>query len=213
MPAKEVSFPVSSSVLPRIFCLVSAADDLALLPALAEAGIDGFQIRDHGATTRELMELARIVRAAVKPSGATVVVNDRLDVALTTGADGVHLGAEDLPVSAAARLAAGIAPRLIIGATCRDAAAVRRAAVEGATYAGFGPVFTSGSKPGLPSPRGLDAVTAASGSLPLIAIGGIDAANAAAARAAGAHGVAVIGAIWRQPDPLIAAKELVRAVA
>ncbi|MEO5664756.1 MAG: thiamine phosphate synthase [Nocardioides sp.] len=194
--------------LARLFCLISATDDLDLLEDLALAGVTGFQVRDKDATTRELVALTRLVLAAVRPSGATVIVDDRLDVALATGADGVHLGADDLSVVDARR----IAPDLVVGATCRSAAAVHRAAADGATYAGFGPVFATTSKTGLPDPLGLDAIGAAAGVLPLIAIGGVDAAGARASRAAGAHGVAVIGSIWRHPDPAAAAKELVTAV-
>lgn len=194
--------------LARLFCLVSATDDLDLLEDLALAGVTGFQVRDKDATTRELVALTRLVLAAVRPSGATVIVDDRLDVALATGADGVHLGSDDLSVLDARRLA----PDLLIGATCRDRPAVERAAADGATYAGFGPVFATASKAGLPDPLGLDAISAAAGVLPLIAIGGIDATGARASRAAGVHGVAVIGSIWRHPDPVAAAKELVTAV-
>jgi thiamine-phosphate pyrophosphorylase len=203
MPAKEVT-----DVLPRLFCLVSTTDELSLLPALAEAGVDGFQVRDKTVTTRELVELTRLVRASVAPYDATVVVDDRLDVALAAAADGVHLGADDLAVGDARR----VAPGLLVGATCRDRTAVEQAALDGASYAGFGPVATSTSKTGLPAPLGIDAITAAAGVLPLVAIGGIDAARARQARAAGAHAVAVIGSVWRHPDPVSAAKELVRAV-
>ncbi|WP_107704741.1 thiamine phosphate synthase [Nocardioides allogilvus] len=199
---------LSRSSLPRIFALVSAADDLDLLEGLAAAGVTGFQVRDKDATTRELVELTRLVLAAVRPAGATVVVDDRLDVALATGADGVHLGADDLAVADARRLA----PDLLIGATCRDRGAVERAAADGASYAGFGPVFATTSKAGLPAPLGPDAIRSVTGALPLVAIGGVDAVGARAARAAGAHGVAVIGSIWRHHDPLAAAKELVTAV-
>ncbi|MEX0429096.1 thiamine phosphate synthase [Nocardioides sp. DS6] len=196
-------------MVPKLFCLVSSSDDLALLPALAEAGVDGFQVRDKSATTRELVELTRVVRGSVEMYDATVVVNDRVDVALAAGAAGVHLGADDLPVREARR----IAPRLLIGATCRDREQVAAAAHDGADYAGFGPLFATQSKSGLPDPFGLGALAAAHGVLPLIGIGGIDAVRAGGARAAGAHGVAVIGGLWRQPDPLVAAKELVTAVA
>lgn len=195
-------------MLPRLFCLVSSIDDLSVLEDLALAGVDGFQVRDKQATTRELVELTRIVVAAVRPTGARVVVDDRLDVALAAHADGVHLGADDLAVADARRLA----PDLVIGATCRDRDAVLRAREAGATYAGFGPVFETTSKAGLPGPLGTEAVADASGVLPLVAIGGIDAARARACRAAGAHGVAVIGSIWQPPDPVSAAKELVAAV-
>ncbi|MER6971227.1 thiamine phosphate synthase [Nocardioides sp. NPDC000445] len=198
--------------LPRLFCLVSTTDDLTLLPALAAAGVDGFQVRDKGATTRELVVLTASVIELVAAYEARVVVDDRLDVALAAGADGVHLGASDLPLADARRIADAVAPGLIIGATCRDRAAVEAAAAAGADYAGFGPVFATTSKAGLPDPLGVSAVTDAAGVLPLIAIGGISAASAGPVRAAGAHGVAVIGGLWRQPDPLQAAKELVEAV-
>lgn len=193
--------------LPRLFCLVSSRDDLSLLPALAAAGIDGFQVRDKTASTADLLALVSSVRAVV--GGACLVVNDRLDVALAAGADGVHLGAEDLPVAAARRLA----PGLLIGATCRSREAVLAAAADGADYAGFGPVLASSSKAGLPAPLGVAGLAAATGALPLVGIGGVDAPTARALRRAGAHGVAVIGSLWRDPDPVVAAKELVSAVA
>ena len=205
--AKERPLHHRLHTVPRLFCLVASEHDLALLPALAAAGVDGFQVRDKRATTRELIALTRAVLAAVGP--AIVTVDDRVDVAVAAGADGVHLGADDLPV----RDARAQAPHLLIGATCRTQEAVARAAADGADYAGFGPVFATDSKPGLPDPLGLAAVTAAAGVLPLVAIGGIDPGRAARARAAGAHGVAVIGSIWRRPDPGQAAKELVAAVA
>lgn len=195
--------------LPRLFCLVSHRDDLSLLAALADAGVGGFQVRDKTLPTGALVALTRTVLDAVRPAGATVVVNDRVDVALAAGADGVHLGAEDLAVADARRLA----PALLIGATCRSRAEVAAAAADGADYAGLGPVFATDSKPGLPAPLGVAAVTAAAGVLPLVAIGGLRAATAGEVRAAGAHGAAVIGAIWRQPDPVVAARELVAAVA
>ena len=194
---------------PRIFCLVDATDDLAVLPALAEAGVEGFQVRAKGLADAVLLALAASVIAAVRPLGALVVVNDRVDVALASGADGVHLGRDDLPVAAARRLA----PDLVVGATCRDRDQAWRAAADGADYAGFGPIFGTASKKGLPAPLGTEAVRAAAGVLPLVGIGGIEAASARAVRAAGAAGVAVIGAIWRQPDPVLAARELVEAVA
>lgn len=192
----------------RLHCLVSERDDLTLLAALAGVGVDGFQVRAKGLSTVELVVLTRAVLDAVRPYGACVVVNDRVDVALVTGADGVHLGHEDLAVADARRLG----PDLVIGATCRTRADVEAAAAAGADYAGFGPVFATDSKAGLPVPVGLPVLTAATGVLPLVAIGGIGARGARAARAAGAHGVAVIGGIWRQRDPVAAAKELVTAV-
>lgn len=192
--------------LPRIFCLVSGDDDLTLLPGLAAAGIRGFRIRDKDLTTRALIALTRTVRAAV--GSALVSVDDRVDVALATGADGVHLGTDDLP-PLDARL---MAPRLLIGATCRTPGAVATARAAGADYATFGPVFTAASNTGLRAPLGLAAVTEAARLLPLVAVGGLNPSRAAEVRTAGAHGVTVGGSIWRQPDPVQAAKELAAAV-
>lgn len=193
-------------MLPRLFCLVSGSDDLALLPALAAAGVDGFQVREKEYGGRELLDLTLAVMTAVPQ--ACVVVNDRLDVALAAGADGVHLGAGDLPVERARRLA----PRLLVGATCRSREEVEDAARAGASYAGFGPMFATSSKAGLPQPLGVDALAAAAGILPLVGIGGVDASRTAAVMGAGAHGVAVIGGIWRTPDPISAARALAGAV-
>jgi thiamine-phosphate pyrophosphorylase len=189
--------------------LVDAADDLTVLPALVSAGVDGFQVRAKGLADAALLAFAEEVVAAVRPLGAVVVVNDRVDVALASGADGVHLGRDDLPVAVARRLA----PDLLVGATCRDRDQARQAAADGADYAGFGPVFATDSKSGLPAPLGTDAVRESAGILPLIGIGGVDAGTAPALRAAGAHGIAVIGAIWRQRDPVAAARGLAEAVA
>lgn len=194
--------------LPRIFCLVSDEHDLSLLPAIAEAGVTGFQVRAKSLGSAALLDLTRDVLAAVGGLGAVVVVNDRVDIALAAGADGVHLGAEDLPVA----LARSLAPDLLIGATCRTRSDVETARAAGADYAGLGPVFASGSKQVAGGPLGVAAVARAEGVLPLVAISGIDAGNAGAAIGAGADGVAVIGGIWSRPDPVAAAKELVAAV-
>lgn len=192
----------------RVHCLVSDRDDLTLLASIAAAGVDGFQVRAKDLGTRDLVALVRAVRDAVAPHGATVVVNDRLDVALASGADGVHLGAADLAVADARR----IAPQLMIGATCRSRSEVLAAAADGADYAGVGPVFATTSKTGLPDPLGTTGLRGAGDLLPIVAIGGITAANAAAVIAAGASGIAVIGGIWRPPDPVRAAEELLAAI-
>ena len=194
---------------PRIHCLVSDRDDLSVLSAMAQAGIDGFQVRAKDLGGRALVALTRAVLDAVRPYAARVLVDDRPDVALAAGAHGVHLGADDLAVADVR----GFAPGLLIGATCRSRADVQAAAAAGADYAGFGPVHATTTKSGLPAPLGTAAITAAAGVLPLVAIGGITPDRAAQARAAGAHGVAVVGAIWRHPDPVSVAKELVAAVA
>lgn len=193
-------------MLPKVFCLVSASDDLRLLPALFDVGVAGFQVRDKQLGQRARVVLASAVRHAVP--AATIVMNDDVDAALAAGAEGVHLGAQDLPVAAARAMA----PGLIIGATCRSRSDVERAAADGADYAGFGPLFATASKQGLPQPLGVAALSDAAGILPLIGIAGVDAGNAASVIAAGAHGVAAIGGIWRAADPVAAAAAIVSAV-
>lgn len=200
---------MSHRVLPSLFCLVGPTDDLTVLAGLAAAGVRGFQVRAKDRPDREVLDLARHVRGQVEGHGALVVVNDRVDLALAAGAAGVHLGADDLPVADARR----IAPHLLVGATCRDRAQVIAAREAGADYAGLGPVFATASVAGLPEPLGPESVRRAAGVLPLVAIGGVTAPRAAEVRAAGADSLAVIGAIWRQPDPVGAAKELLDVIA
>lgn len=203
-------------MVPRLMCLVSSSDDLALLPALAMAGVGAFQVRDKTLERDGLIALTNHVMNLVP--AARVVVNDRVDVAVITGADGVHVGASDMPVADVVGLverAQGrgfLSPRFLVGATCRTADDVRAAADAGASYVGMGPVFATTSKEGLPAPLGVDGLRDAPGRLPVLAIGGIDTSNAAAVMATGVHGLAVIGGIWRTPDPVAAARELVATI-
>lgn len=205
-------------MVPRLMCLVSSGDDLARLPALAMAGVDAFQVRDKTLERDGLIALTNHVMNLVP--AARVIVNDRIDVAVITGADGVHVGTSDLPVAEVAAMvgraqARGfLSDRFLIGATCRTAVDVRAAGDAGAAYAGVGPVFATSSKDGLPDPLGVEGLGAAvvHGGVPVLAIGGIDADNAAEVVAAGAHGVAVIGGIWRAADPVAAARALAAVV-
>lgn len=204
-------------MVPRLMCLVSSTDDLALLPALAMAGVDGFQVRDKTLGRDGMIALTNHVMNLVP--AARVVVNDRVDVAVITGADGVHVGASDMPAADVvamverAQARGFLPPRFLVGVTCRTAADVRAAADAGAAYAGVGPVFATNSKEGLPDPLGVDGLEGTGTVLPVLAIGGIDARNASSVVATGVHGVAVIGGVWRASDPVAAARELVAAVA
>lgn len=190
-------------LVPR-FHVITPVVDLALLRALVTAGVDAIQVRDKTADDRTLLGFCEAVRALP----VTLIVNDRIDVAMAAGADGVHLGAADLPVASARTLSA----RLMIGATCRSYDDVVRARDEGATYAGVGPVYASTTKPGLPSPLGLSGLAAASGVLPVVAIGGLTTARVPRVLAAGAHGVAVVSAVAHSPDPPRAAREIASAL-
>ncbi|HET7326783.1 MAG TPA: thiamine phosphate synthase [Nocardioidaceae bacterium] len=186
-------------------------DVLAITAAALDAGVRWVQVRAKHHTDRELMLLTEAVLDLARPSGATVVVDDRADVAHAAGAHGVHLGATDLPVERVRRM---LGAEAVIGATARDSAEAAAAAAAGATYVGVGPVFATSSKTGLPAPVGIDTVAAvaADTDLPVIAISGIDAGRAQALRRAGVHGVAVLSAVSEAADPAMAAADLLDAV-
>jgi thiamine-phosphate pyrophosphorylase len=161
----------------------------------AEAGLEAarrgatiIQLRDPAATVRRLEEEAtRLVRESPLP----VVVSSRLDLALASQAAGVHLPEEDIPVATARRL---LGASRLLGRSVHSLEPARRAAEEGADYLVFGPVFATGSHPGR-EPTGLQALRdlARAVPIPVLAIGGVDAARAEACRMAGAAGFAAIG--------------------
>lgn len=181
--------------------------ELATTEALLRAGAPLVQVRTKAIDDRARLRTASVVLSAARAVGATCLVNDRVDIALAAGADGVHVGADDLPAAVARRL---LGRDAIVGATCRDAEDARRAQAEGASYLGVGPVFATSTKTGLPDPmgpRGVEAVAAAV-DVPVIAISGITADNAAAVLDAGAWGVAVVGAVYGAVDPVASLRQL-----
>ena len=203
-------------MLPRFHLLTDfpVLDEAALVRLLAVLGsgagvVDAVQVRAKQASDREVVAWTRELVALARPRGTRVIVNDRLDVALAAGADGVHLGREDLPVAAARAIApAGF----LVGATCRSPEHAVRARADGADYAGVGPVYATTTKLGLPEPLGLDVLAATAREIPAIAIGGITATGVRDVMAAGAHGVAVVAAVWEDPDPPRAAREIAELV-
>ncbi|MDE0805266.1 MAG: thiamine phosphate synthase [Acidimicrobiales bacterium] len=181
--------------------------DLITTQALVRDGAPLVQVRTKGVDDRGRLELAAAVVRAARSAGATCLVNDRVDIALAAGADGVHVGKDDLPAASARRL---LGAGAVVGATCRNAEDARRAEGEGASYVGVGPVYGTSTKTGLPDPigpRGIEAVAAAV-DIPVIGISGVTAANAGAVLDAGAWGVAVVAAVYRADDSLAALHEL-----
>jgi thiamine-phosphate pyrophosphorylase len=188
-------------------------DAVAVAAAALTAGTPVVQVRvEDGASDREAYELAARIKRLCDGHGATCLVNDRLHVALAVGAAGGHVGDDDLPVAAARRV---LGPAAVLGATCRDPASARAAVAAGASYLGVGPAYDTSTKDGLPAaigPAGIGAVAAAVPDTPVIAIGGVTAARIAPLLAAGAHGVAVVGAVSGAPDPALAVRELLHAL-
>lgn len=202
---------------PRLYALIDPAqcgghEPVPLAEAVVEGGATLIQLRDKNSTTRAMIAGAKAVIAALAGSGVPVLINDRVDVALASGAAGVHLGQDDMPAETARRL---LGPEAIIGITVRSVEEARAAPVEHADYVGVGGVFSTVSKDNPTPPIGLEGLTRLAGVLrakrpdiPLAAIAGITADNAADIIAAGADGIAVISALAQRTDPKAAAREL-----
>jgi thiamine-phosphate pyrophosphorylase len=139
--------------------------------------------------------------------GAALFVNDRVDVAMLFGADGAHVGPEDLPALAARRL---LKPPALLGVSAGTLAEAKRAVKDGADYIGVGPIFATRTKADAGAPLGTDALAAIvrAVSVPVVAIGGIDHENVAAVGATGAAGAAVVSAVVSAPDMAAAARAL-----
>ena len=178
-----------------------------VVAAAVSGGVTCVQLREKHCSTREFLEEARRVRELLVGTGVPLIINDRLDVALAVAADGVHLGQNDMHISDARRL---VGERLVIGISAESVADAIRAEAEGADYIGASPVFTTPTKTDTAPPLGLDGLRAIRRAvqLPLVAIGGIDANNAAQVLRAGADGLAVVSAIVSAPCPRTAAAGL-----
>ena len=178
-----------------------------VVAAAVSGGVTCVQLREKHCSTREFLEEARRVRELLVGTGVPLFINDRLDVALAVAADGVHLGQNDMHISDARRL---VGERLVIGISAESVADAIRAEAEGADYIGVSPVFTTPTKMDTAPPLGLDGLRAIRRAvqLPLVAIGGIDANNAAQVLRAGADGLAVVSAIVSAPCPRTAAAGL-----
>jgi len=178
---------------------------------LAEAGVEALQVREKEVADRELLALARAARRSFPPPGL-LLINGRADVALAAGADGVHLPAAGLP-PAATRAVVG--PARLLGASTHQAGEIEAAAGSGLLdYVIFGPLHATPSKAGRILPRGISSLSdVARYGIPVLAVGGIDdGARAAAAIAAGAHGVAGIRA-FMDPERMRAIVAAVRTTA
>ncbi len=181
--------------------------------AAVGAGVDWVQVRDRelegAALVEHAQEIAEAARAGARARGdaVRVIVNRRIDVALAIGADGVHLGFDAVDPATARQL---LGPGPLIGVSCHAPEEVRGA--RDASYALLAPIFAPLSKRSSRPALGLQALARATGGVPVLAQGGIDAAAAAAAVASGAAGVAVTGAILMSPDPIVATGALRRAL-
>jgi thiamine-phosphate pyrophosphorylase len=188
---------------------ICGIDRLAVLEPALRGGIDVFQLRDKHASDDELLRAAETARALCERHGALFVVNDRPDIAVAAGADGVHLGQDDMPIAQAREI---VGADVLIGRSTHSPGQVDGA--HGADYIGVGPVHATPTKLGRPA-VGLDLVryAAAHAGVPFFAIGGIDSTNIAMVVAAGATRAAVVRAIGDAANPEATARELRAALA
>jgi thiamine-phosphate diphosphorylase len=164
------------------------------------------------AAARDMVDAAHALLAATRAAGALLFVNDRVDVAVIAGADGAHVGQDDLPVAAARRVSP---PGFLLGVSAESVELALQAEAEGADYVGVGPVYATGSKADAGEPIGLGRVAevAAAVRIPVVGIGGITVGDARAVVESGAAGVAVISAVMRADDPESAVREFLKVTA
>jgi thiamine-phosphate pyrophosphorylase len=199
----------------RLYALLDPAQSggrtMGELAALVGDGATLVQLRDKHGTTREMVDRARAIKAAL-PTDVPLLVNDRVDVALAADADGVHIGWDDME-AADARLLLG--KQAIVGLSLKSVRQAEAAPLDALDYVAIGGVFATRSKENPDPPVGLDgfkailaAVRTRAPNMPVCAIAGIDAGNAADVIAAGADGISVISALSLAPNPAAATRDL-----
>jgi thiamine-phosphate pyrophosphorylase len=185
----------------------SGGDLLAAVGRALGGGVRAVQLREKDLGARELLELARKMRELTFCRGAKLLINDRVDIALAAGADGVHLGGASMHPEDARRL---LGRGMLIGCSTHSAEEVAAAERGGADFVTFGPVFATPSKAAYGPPVGVDALrrACAAARIPVFALGGMGKRNVSEAVAAGADGVAAISAVLAAEDPGSAASEI-----
>ena len=173
----------------------------------AAAGVTAVQLREKSGSTRQFLEQASALRRAATELSIPLIINDRVDVALACGADGVHLGQSDMQCALARRI---VGKEMIIGVSVSTAGEAVEAEADGADYLGVGPLFATSTKADALPATGLSLLSTIRGAVrvPLVGIGGINYKNCGDVIRAGADGVAVVSAIISGADPGAAARAL-----
>lgn len=179
--------------------------------ASLEGGVRAVQLRGKDLPAAELYRLAKELRRLTSDFDATLIINDRPDIALAADADGVHIGVSSLPVAAARRILGG---GRVIGYSAHAIDEALRAEADGADFVTFGPVYYTPSKAAYGAPCGVKKLAEAVSALkiPVIALGGISPANITEALSAGIHGIAVISAVLADANPRVAAASLLEKI-
>ena len=184
---------------------------LSVLAQALKAGSPAIQLRERDLSAKELLALADEIRHLTGPRGSQLVINDRLDVALSVTGAGVHLRSDSLPVSVVRRL---VGADRLLGVSVHSVSEAKQAEADGADYVVFGPIYETPSKQMYGPPLGLPKLEEAARALgvPIVGIGGVTAARARDMRSAGAFGVAVITAILGAEDAGAATRALLDAL-
>lgn len=177
--------------------------------AALRGGAPAIQLRMKDAPAREMADVARALLAETRAAGALLFINDRVDVALAVGADGAHVGQDDLPADRARAIGP---PGFLVGVSAETVELARQAQAEGADYVGVGPVYATGSKADAGDAVGAARIAevAAAVRIPVVGIGGITIANAPPVMRAGAAGIAVISAVMRADNPEAAVRAMLQ---
>lgn len=190
--------------------LQSRFSHIELTEQAIAGGADTIQFRHKLGTTREMIQVATEMKRLCTEKGVIFIVNDRIDIAIASEADGVHLGQDDFPIPLARKL---LGDNRIIGGSAATMEEAKKCLSDGADYVGFGPVYPTGSKDDAGPVSGIDTLRniVETIPLPIIAIGGIDEENTWGIIQAGAHGIAVISAVCCKENPEEATKGLYEA--
>lgn len=193
-----------------LYVIMDGQTPLGLVRQLLDAGVRSIQLRDKQMSAGKQVRVARSLQDACRAQGALFFVNDHVDVALGIGADGVHIGQEDLPLAEARAV---LGPDALIGVSVSTVSEAEAAAAGGANYIGVGPIYETQTKPGR-TPLGTEVLTRirAAVSIPQVAIAGIGPGRAAPVIEAGAAGVAVISAVLHAANPVQTATTLLEEV-
>lgn len=191
---------------------IAGSRDIAdIVTEAVQGGVTMVQLREKNIGTRDFVNLAIRLRSVLAPFGVPLIINDRIDVALASDADGVHIGQSDMPFAIARRL---LGPEKIIGLSVENFAQIEEANALDVDYIGVSPVFATLTKTDTAAPFGIEGLRRAVelSVHPAVGIGGMNAATAAEVMSAGADGIAVVSAIVGASSPRRAAEELLKII-
>ena len=198
-------------LLSGFYAVLDREDEALARTLVGEAGAKVLQVRIKPGEARDIVRIAKLARRICDEAGAILVINDRIDIALAVRADAVHLGQTDLSLPDARSIAGD---RLAIGLSTHNLHQVEAAVAQRPDYIAYGPIFSTTTKQNPDPIQGVDALRVAveaAGTIPVVAIGGITPANAAAVYASGASAICAISAVNNASDVVAAARAFARA--